>query len=261
MPQPIEKSIQMPNGTILHYRGPDLQMGALPTVLYFALSGRESLFVDPYNKPAEVLEKGGIRVFSIDLPAHGEGFDNLAAMRTWMEEIKKDPAFLDTFIDHCRQILDFLIQQNYADAKFLGAAGLSRGGYMATLLAANEARISAIVGFAPLTQLSRLSEYLEIQPLLKPPHDLKDIAHKLIGRAICYFIGNRDERVGTKACFDCIQAMTEANYQSGLRSPPVEFHIFPSIGHKGHGTPVEIFELGARWMLANLMKKGYNFKK
>lgn len=250
MPKLPEKSFLLADGTTVFFRGPDLDKGPLPAVLYFALSGRESLFVDPYNKPAEVMEQGGIRVFSIDLPFHGEGFDNLAAMGLWVEALQKEPFFLASFIHRCRQVLDFIIIQKYANPEYLGVAGLSRGGYVATLLAASDDRIRAILGFAPLVDLSCLNEYHAIQP--HASHKLKELSQELTRRQICYFIGNRDERVGTSSTFACIQAFTEANYQAGVRSPPVELHLFPSIGHKGHGTPVEIFEKGANWMLAQL---------
>jgi len=65
---------------------------------------------------------------------------------------------------------------------------------------------------------------------------------------LLYLIGNYDTRVGTEKCFQTIQELTEASIEAGIRTPPVELIIGPSIGHKGHGTPPERFKAGIDWL-------------
>ena len=86
----------------------------------------------------------------------------------------------------------------------------------------------------------------------KEKQALIHLVEQLVGKNLFFFIGNRDKRVGTRECYQFIEALTEASYAHGLRSPPVQLKIYPSIGHKGHGTPPEIFRAGSTW-LANIL--------
>jgi len=254
MSQPIDsalKTVQTPFDLDVFYKGPDLQKGPLPSLFYFALSGQESLTLSPFNQPVDTWEEAGLRIFSVNLPGHGTRLNPLEAMQAWVRGLKEDSYYIENFISQCSQIIRYLIEQHLLPSQ-IGAAGLSRGGFAATLLAAAEPAVSTLLGFAPLTDLSRLSEYQEnaISPL--PSHQLSALAEALTEKEIAYFIGNHDTRVSTESCFYCIKAFTEAAYAKGNRSPQVALQIFPSVGHKGHGTPPEIFAEGAQWMVRKL---------
>ena len=47
--------INGPNSISIYHVGPPLELGPLPTFFYFALSGEESLTLNPYNQPVSFL--------------------------------------------------------------------------------------------------------------------------------------------------------------------------------------------------------------
>lgn len=241
------------NGFPVYHLGPPLGEGPLPTFFYFALSGQESLGLDPYNQPIVHLGNQPIRLISFSLPFHGPGYVNSQTMHLWAEELKSKSKFLTDFYDQVLQAIAHLIQQGIVDPARMAIGGLSRGGFIATHIAALEPRIKIILGFAPLTSFELMSEFKDTEI---PPHikqlGLAHLTDALVSRELRFYIGNRDMRVGTRNCFDFIEALTEASVQNGLRSPPVSLIIYPSIGHKGHGTPPAIFADGADWLKSRL---------
>lgn len=249
----IPSPLQPPHGPPIFYRGPDLSLGAKPAVFYFALSGLASLYEDPFNQPVVALESESIRVFSWDLPFHGIGLDPKEAMERWSIEWSHNTVFLSSFIRTCLHHIDYLIQENIVDPNHLAVAGLSRGGLIATHLAAQDSRLKTILGFAPITQPSVL-DHEALSHIADHPHALKHLSHQLVEKSLRFYIGNHDTRVNTEACFEFIKIVADTAFNRGIRSPTVELIIYPSIGHKGHGTPPEIFQEGAKWLKTQLLK-------
>lgn len=246
---PAPKAVVNTNGTTIYFEGPALDEGTAPSLIYFALSGQASLYEDPYNQPVLKLAKSGIRTFSWDLPFHDHGSDYRTAMSHWASEYARNPDFLSNFMKICQNNLDFLIQENFVDPSRLAIAGLSRGAFMATHLAALDPRLSIILGFAPLTQPQPIEEFAHL-----PTHvGLSQIAPELIHKQLRYYIGNHDTRVGTDTCFNFVHTLSQTAYNLGVRSPQVELNMYPSIGFKGHGTPPEIFLDGAEWIKLKLV--------
>lgn len=239
------------NGTSIYFQGPGLETGIQPAVLYFALSAHMSLFVDPFNQPVLHLSHQGIRVFSWDLPFHEADQDPNEALLKWGREFSKRPSFISDFISLCQENIHFLIQQGLVNIHSLAVAGLSRGGFIATHLAARDPRIKTVVGFAPLTHPQPFQETKSHSEFLASI-SLAALVNHLVHTHLLFFIGNRDMRVGTDACYHFIRALTEAAFAQGVRSPKVELIIYPSIGHKGHGTPSVIFHQGADWIKQQL---------
>lgn len=233
------------NDLAIHHYGPPLEIGALPALFYFALSGEESLNLDPYNQPAHYFASEQTRVFSFTLPGHGAGFNNQTAMAFWLQALNNQPRYFEEFFEKVIENIHFLVERGFVTKEHLCVAGLSRGGWIATHLAAREPLLKTLVGFAPLTRLGALDEF---HGRLNHPYDLILLAERLVDCRIRFYIGNRDVRVGTLDCMDCILAFTEASYQKGNRSPTVELIVSQSIGHKGHGTSRTLFEDGANWM-------------
>ena len=132
----------------------------------------------------------------------------------------------------------------------MGLAGLSRGGFVASHLAAEEERFKAILQFAPLTSLSKAKDFETIahHPLVQNL-DVLHLAKKLANRRIRFYIGNKDTRVHTQSCFDFAMNLVE---HSTLRSPQIELIMTPSIGQMGHGTSPEAFRQGIEWLADNL---------
>lgn len=232
--------LESPTKLPIYVRGPELSEGPLPAFFYFALSGEDSLYLDPFNQPVAFLENSRIRCFSFTLPFHGPGYDNNKAMELWKQEFSARPEILEEFFQHCLKNVDYLIQQGIVDAEKIAVGGLSRGGFVATHLAARDARLKYVLGFAPLTKL------------LGQGWDLQDLIDKLVNKQVRFYIGNRDLRVGTQACFDFIHQLADAAYHHGHRSPPVELIISPSVGFQGHGTLPSIFKAGADWVREKL---------
>jgi pimeloyl-ACP methyl ester carboxylesterase len=243
--KPTYTSFAGPGELSIHHYGPPFESGPLPALFYFALIGEESMTLDPYNQPVLFFGSEKTRVFSFTLPGHGPGFNNLETMQFWAEALQHHPQLFEDFFLEVIRNIHYLVAEGWVDADRLAVAGLSRGGFIATHLAGREPLLKNLVAFAPLTRLGVLEEF---QRMVQHPLDLILLAEKLAGKRIRFYIGNRDQRVGTRDCMECILAFTEASYLGGERSPPVELIVSPSIGHKGHGTGRSIFEDGAQWM-------------
>lgn len=229
--------IQLTNSIEVSHIGPSLEKGRLPAVFYFSISGQDSLGLDPFNQPALFLAEKGIRVFSMDLPAHGPNLNPLEAIDTWAREFSEGKDPFAPFIEKAIFAYNALLDRGLIYAEKLGLMGLSRGGLIACLLSTKLPEVRAIVGFAPMTQFSAAKEY-----------NLENFIAPLCEEKIRFYIGNRDIRVGTDRCFSLVQSLTEAAFQKGVRSPPIEMIIAPSIGHMGHGTSKETFHDGALWL-------------
>ncbi len=242
--------VKTKSGHSLEFIGPPLEEGIKPAIFYFALSAHDSLTLDPFNQPATFLEGEECRIFSMTLPGHGEGMDKLNAMNYWAEHLDE----LLPFIENCCEAIGELAPGNAA------VAGLSRGAFIATHVAARQEDVSHVLGYAPLTDLSRQPDFQEKS--IPKELSLFGCADGLINKKLRYYIGNRDLRVGTDACFRLVDQIVDSAYNEGVRSSEVELFISPSIGHKGHGTPPHIFKDGAEWLKRNFMEfynpTGYN---
>lgn len=241
--------IQLTDAIEVAHIGPPLEKGRLPAVIYFSISGEDSLGLDPFNQPAVFLAEQGLRVFSMNLPAHGPNLNALEAIEVWAQNFAEGRDPLSPFIDQVIFSLNALIDRGLIITEKLGLMGLSRGGLIACLVAAKYPGIRAIAGFAPMTKLSAAKEFKEIadDPSVRQ-YDLENHLDPLCEQKIRFYIGNRDIRVGTDRCFHLVQTLTESAFQKGIRSPHIEMVISPSIGHMGHGTPKEIFHDGATWL-------------
>jgi len=245
------------HGLEVVHQGPGLNEGPLPTLFYFALSGEDSLTLEPINQPAVALVHARVRVFSMTLPAHGSDYDPVKAMHAWAEALANGDDVIARFLDQAEKNISLLIEEGLIDVHHLAIAGLSRGGFIAAHLAAREPRIGVVLGYAPLTRLDKVVEFqalshnLHVQAL-----DLFKIAHLLIHKHVRFYIGNRDTRVGTESAFAYIKALADSAYEQGIRSPGAELIVNPSIGHKGHGTSPETFNDGINWLQKIWKMKG-----
>ena len=237
---------------LLYHSGPPLEAGPLPTIFYFALSGPDSLGKDPFNQPVQFLANRSIRFFYRDLPAHKDNLSPHKALDIWAQDMAKGIDVLGTFFEHALFAVDYGIRHQLIDSNRLGIAGLSRGGFIASHLAAREPLFKTILQFAPLTSFTT-SKDLQIvanHPLVQSLQ-LTHLTEQLANRNIRFYIGNKDTRVDTQSCFSFAMNLSHA---STLRSPQIELIMSPSIGQMGHGTAPETFRSGAEW-LANLITR------
>lgn len=222
----------------LYHSGPALDHGPLPSFFYFALSGPDSLTLDPFNQPVQFLDGKMIRVFSMTLPGHEANLPAAGATALWASDINS----IDRFLDQAQRAVEFAIREKFVDPNKMATAGLSRGGFIAAHLAAREERFRFLLGFAPLTRLGKLKEFAGHKDT---GLDLIHLAAALSDRHVRLYIGNDDTRVGTRDCFDFATALVE---KKKTRVSQVELFITPSIGQMGHGTSPEIFQQGANWI-------------
>ncbi len=247
--KPIIEIIPSPNELEIFHTGPALSEGPLPTFFYFALSGKDSLSLDPFNQPVAFLQGSPIRVISFNVPYHGPGFSNTKAMELWGKDFKRGNDFLTPFFEAVQKNIDYLIDQDIVDSTQMAVGGLSRGGFIATHVAARDPRINTILGYAPLTKFGTMIKYEDAGPdSMARKFDLTTTIDKIVGKRLRFYIGNRDIRVGTHLCFEFIHELAETSFQDGHRSPTVEMLVGPSIGHKGHGTSPDVFKDGVLWL-------------
>lgn len=254
------KTVTDPQGNEICYQGFGLEAGALPAFFYFALSGEESLTLSPYNSPALHLEGQPLRVYSMTIPGHGPGFDKFHAMQYWADQMAQEHYVLKDFFQRAAFSIDWLIERGYVDPEHLAVGGLSRGGFIAAHLAAREKRIKTVIGFAPLTCLSALEEFASVKVATRvkiraASFDLENLTDHLTHlRHLRFYIGNRDERVSTDACYSFIRKLADKAHEIRARHMHIELRISHSIGHKGHGTAPHIFEEGIAWLKERLTR-------
>jgi predicted esterase len=242
--------------TRIDYLGPKPEAGLLPAFFYFSLSGEESLSLYPYCQPATLLADAPLRVFSLTIPGHEPGLNKLQAMQYWADHMAQGEYVLEEFFEKAIQAILWLVEQKLVDPQKLSVGGLSRGGFIATHLAARSSLIETVLGFAPLTELMQLKEFTTHPSLQRRASEL-DLCHLIDRlthvRSFRFYIGTLDTRVGTDACYHFIRRLAEKGYEKHARHQKIELRLCPSIGHQGHGTDPHTFVEGAAWIKHKLL--------
>lgn len=228
-------------GTDICFVGQDLEKGPLPAFFYFSILGFDSLNLPPYNSPVQYFEGTNCRIFSFDLPFHEDKFQ---AMEAWAEHMRKGESVIEDFLDITSAQINWMIGERWIDPTKMVSGGLSRGGFIATHLAAREKRISHVLGFAPITRLKEVQAFKDLDTSALDLTQL-ELTHL---QGLRFYIGNRDQTVSTDACYEFIRNLAEKAHEKRARNCLVELRITPSIGLGGHGTSPEIFEEGALWL-------------
>ncbi len=236
----------------LSFVGPELHIGPLPAIIYFALSKEESLATDPYNHPVKVLHELPLRIFSLSLPFHGNGYEASKAIPRWAAEFASGQDILKPFLAETLAATQFLLNNGLVTN--IGAMGLSRGALIAGYLAACSDAITHFLGFAPLIGLGNSQDFANLteSPLVKQ-YDLIHYLPKLHSKSLRFYVGNYDRRIGTEKVFKFIHETAKYAYEQRMRAPPIELYIRPSIGYMGHGTDQKTFEEGAQWLAQQLL--------
>jgi dienelactone hydrolase len=193
-------------------------------LLFFSTDRAASLPDGRYGGPGRLFLERGHRVASFDLPAHGERVDRhgsgIAGLAARLAA-GRDP--WPEFLADGRAVVDECLRLGLGEAGRIVVAGVSRGGYAALRLAAEDHRIAAVAAFSPVTDWRELAEFAATAD--RPETAAADLAHfadRLAGRRVYVAIGNRDTRVGTDACLRFAQAMVaeerrRATSRSALR--------------------------------------------
>lgn len=222
---------------------------AAPTLVM--LSGTiESTLEKPYFRQCgNELSEVGFLVVSIDIPCHGDQVaeGQPAGLSGWSHRAARDEDFVGEFNSRMSQVLDHLIASGLTDPDRIAVGGTSRGGFLAIHFAAHDQRVKCAAGFAPVTDLSGLSEFRDIQehPLVARLN-LANQAEKLAGRPVWIIIGDRDERVGTQHAMDLAIRLSAAARERDIPSN-VQIQIMSE--PRGHSTPQGASKLAAEWVL------------
>lgn len=222
-----------------------------PAPTFFVLAGgvEDSLMRAEFNKIGHLLADKGYLSVSLDLPCHGkdQAVGEPSGIAGWRTRLEKGQPLVGDFARKASVVLDKLIKDGYTDAGKVGAAGTSRGGFMALHLAAAEPRIGWVVAYAPVTDLLAVTEF-QGSKNDKPMRDLdlKKHADKLAGRPVWLCIGNDDKRVSTDEAILFTRRLVAAAAGKG-KIVPVELHVMPTAGHTIHATA---HEESARWVQA-----------
>eukprot|EP00184_Porphyridium_aerugineum_P000851 CAMPEP_0184699666 /NCGR_PEP_ID=MMETSP0313-20130426/5854_1 /TAXON_ID=2792 /ORGANISM="Porphyridium aerugineum, Strain SAG 1380-2" /LENGTH=410 /DNA_ID=CAMNT_0027158785 /DNA_START=170 /DNA_END=1402 /DNA_ORIENTATION=- len=251
--------------------GPSDTKGKLPAVIYFALAADQSLGLDPYNQFTQFallgdlgsqwsqeemmgkLEEAPLRVYSVTLPFHGAMTQNEIAFQNWARAYTSGQDLLSVFFNRVVKDIDRLIEMELIDGDNLWVAGLSRGGFVASHIAIMHPKVGGVLGYAPVTVPGDLKDMRDVKSDLLDNLSLKNPQHLevLSTKPTRFYVGNRDETVSTRHCFEVVHGLAETNAKS-FRSPPHEMVMYCSLGKGGHGTPVDIFKDGARWILTKM---------
>lgn len=233
----------------LSYVGPHIKEGPKPTLFYFALSKEDSLLKDPYNQLVQFLPNPNIRTFSMTLPGHEPPRPPEKALKVWAESYLAGEDILTSFFSQVKTAIDFLENKDLLLKKKLAIAGLSRGGFICSHIAAMDSRIDTILQFAPLTRIEHVQDFSEITKLPTVQQlSLDHLIQHLYNRSFRFYIGNHDTRVGTHHCFNFVEKLVKEAVKHQIRSPKIELFITSSVGYMGHGTLPHIFKSGAQWI-------------
>ncbi len=182
-------------------------------------------------------------------------------MEDWLSRLQRGESFLTTFFDQVLQNIEWLICSEIVMADHMAIGGLSRGGFIATHLAAREKRFHTLLGFAPLTRLKTLSKSIvdldsSLLQRMESLNLLSLVPSLLHLRHVRFYIGNRDSLVDTDECYHFIRRLADEAHEKHVRHCHVELFLTPSIGNKGHGTAQHTFEEGAAWIQHHLQRAG-----
>jgi dienelactone hydrolase len=172
-----------------------------------------------------------------------------AGLTGWATRLRKDENPVGAFTKQASAVLDYLIAEGYTDREKVAVCGTSRGGFMAVHFTAAEPRVRCVAAFAPVTELSALSEFAGMEKHAGTiALDLRRQADKLAGRPIWMCIGNLDERVDTDRAIAFSRAAVKASAEAQKRSL-FELHVMTSVGHTIHPTA---HDEAAAWVAAQL---------
>jgi len=226
---------------------------AQPAPTLFVLQGSlEVARREPiYTEVARRMAPHGFISVLLDAPVHGEDQrpDEPAELAGWRTRLERGENFIEGFTAKARAVLDYLVQERYADPARVAACGTSRGGFLAFHLAAAEPRIRCIGGIAPVSDLIALREFHGTShPRQAEALALTTLAPRLAGRPAWVTIGNHDTRIDTERVIAFTRALVQAGAAAGKDDAPVPVELIVN-ATAGHRSTPRDHELLAAWLL------------
>jgi esterase FrsA len=210
-----------------------------PTLFFFAGAATSTLLSGDFTKCGHLLMKDGVLLVAIDIPAHGDDVrkgEPPGGINGWRHRLEKGEDPIRPFTKKVSKVLDYLVKEGYTDPKRVGAVGTSRGGFIASHVAAADPRFQAIVQFAPVTDLLAVREFkgLEKHALTTGLH-VTHLTYKLAGRSFWFCIGNNDTRVSTDETIAFTRKLVRAA-EAKKAKLDVYLVVAPTPGHTIHKT-------------------------
>lgn len=207
-----------------------------PLLLVFLSADRHSSMPDGrYGGPGRIFLEHGHRVVSFDLPAHGERVDRHGAGIAGLAAlVAAGEAPFDRIVADGRAVIDECLRRGWAEEGRIVVAGVSRGGYCALRLAAEDMRVGAVAAFAPVTDWGMLAEFaVQRKSPAVAALKLSRFADRLAGRRVYLAIGNLDLRVGTDSCTLFVLALNQAERVRGVARSRLRYVIADdSVDHR-----------------------------
>jgi esterase FrsA len=236
-----------------------------PLVVIMGNAAQQSLEDESIGLVGWLLQKQGFLSVALDLPCHGKDRrpgEPENGMSCWRTRLEKGENLLADYRTRLAGVIDHLVREGYADPARVGAAGVSRGGFMALHSAAAEPRLHYAVAFAPLTDLLALREF-QGTTAAEPARalDVMLLAPKLVDRPVLLSIGNNDERVGTRHAMDFALRLMELSKEH--KKPMTHFWsgddikliVTPSEGASGHSSYQTAHQDAAEWIVRNSVRR------
>jgi dienelactone hydrolase len=224
-----------------------------PTLFIFALDAQRTLTSETYRQAGNILSQRGYLCVSLDLPCHGSQCRQGEAteLKGWRQRIDAGENIMDEFTERASKVLDYLIEERYADPDRVAACGTSRGGFSACHFAIADPRVKCVAAYIPVADLAAITEFHGSSSVeLLDSLSLIRNAGKLADRGVWISIGDRDQRVNTDRSIAFARALSAAGSKRGPRN--IELHV-SSI--EGHATPRNAAEQSAAWIDATLKTK------
>lgn len=139
------------------------------------------------------LRAEGFSILFIDLPCHGADKEDMQPLACWRRRVEAGNTEL--FTRFCDRLAEVLSIEGIQTASIVGE---SRGGYVASICAGRDYRITTIALLKPVTDLQKLSEF-NGYTVDQTVYGLSLYAGPLIGRPILLRIGPNDTRVDTQS--------------------------------------------------------------
>jgi predicted esterase len=229
---PVLKQAKTPEGYRYGWLG-ELPKKPMPTILFIGGEIEYSLTDPLYSISLEVLCE---KAFCLTIDGPGEGADvvdpKMRSLNLWAKNLADKKDFMGDFTRRANVVLNKLIADGAIDWRQMGVFGTSRGAFAAFHLASVDPRFKAIVALSPVTDLSVISEFANVQDeaIKFTKESQKLFAERLYKRPIYMSIGPEDKRVGTKEADDFYEAMKKAAYVQNV-TPAIELERSGADGH------------------------------
>lgn len=169
-----------------------------PLVLVLTTTIHDSL-KGTFTSIPQILGRAGYSVAAIDVTCHGRDVrpKEISGLNCWAQRVRNSRQ--DVFapmVKEASEVISDVAKQKFARTTDVVAVGVSRGGYAALRIAAEDSRVDRIVLMAPVTSIARLDEFKKV-PVDQNMYGFAKAYRTFARDHIFLQIGNADTRVGT----------------------------------------------------------------